>query len=134
MTDWQTVQRKTKPRIQGGSKERRVREQSRSSSRWTGPRRLDVSPNDKGSDVVRRIPSNVGCISRDVYVTCEGRVLRRSDELKSCKEAQCREQDARRRTAQRQEEQSGEEGNASSKRLEQRKGPAIQECDKDAVI
>ena len=59
------MQRKTKPRIQGGSKERRVREQSRSSSRWTGPRRLDVSPNDKGSDVVRRIPSNVGCISRD---------------------------------------------------------------------
>ena len=39
---------------------------------------LDVSPNDKVSDVVRPIPSNVCSNSR-----CEGRVPGRSDELKS---------------------------------------------------
>ena len=35
---------------------------------------LDVSLNDKVSDVVRRIPSNVCDRKCDVYVTCAGRV------------------------------------------------------------
>ena len=44
---------------------------------------IKVSPNDKVSDVVRRIPSSACSSRHDVYVTCEGRVLRRSDELKN---------------------------------------------------
>ena len=44
---------------------------------------MDVSLSDKVDDVVRRIPSSVCCSRHDVYVTCEGRVLRRSDELKN---------------------------------------------------
>ena len=48
---------------------------------------LEMSPNDKVGDVVRRILrrilSRVRCESRDVYVTSGGRVLRRSEELRS---------------------------------------------------
>ena len=44
----------------------------------------EMSPNDKVVDVVRRIRCSVRCESRDVYVTSGGRVLRRSEELRSC--------------------------------------------------
>ena len=40
---------------------------------------MEVALNDKVSDMMRRIPSG-----GDVYVTSGGRVLRRSDELRSC--------------------------------------------------
>ena len=40
---------------------------------------LDVSPDDKVDDVVRQIQSE-----EDVYVTLHGRVLKRSEKLKSC--------------------------------------------------
>ena len=43
-----------------------------------------VAPNDKMSDVVRRIPSSAGYGKRDVHVTFEGRVLKKSDEVKAC--------------------------------------------------
>ena len=42
---------------------------------------MDVSSNDKISDVVRR---RVGYGKQDVFATCEGRILRKDDELKSC--------------------------------------------------
>ena len=38
---------------------------------------------DKLSDVVKRIPMSACCNKSDVYVMCEGRVLRKEDELKS---------------------------------------------------
>ena len=40
---------------------------------------MEVAPNDKVSDMMKRIPSG-----GDVYVTSRGRVLRRSDQLRSC--------------------------------------------------
>ena len=40
---------------------------------------MDVAQKDKFSDMMKRIPSGGG-----MYVTSEGRVLRRSDELRSC--------------------------------------------------
>ena len=43
-----------------------------------------AAPNDKMSDVVRRIPSSVAYGKRDVHVTFEGRVLKKSDEVKAC--------------------------------------------------
>ena len=42
---------------------------------------MDVEPIDKIGDIVRR---SVGGGRQDVYATCEGTVLRRDDELKSC--------------------------------------------------
>ena len=45
-------------------------------SRWR------VSLSDKAGDVVKRIPSSVCDSKRCVYMTCEGRVIRRGDELK----------------------------------------------------
>ena len=38
---------------------------------------------DNVSDIERRIPNSACCIKLDVEVTCEERVIRRSDELKS---------------------------------------------------
>ena len=43
-----------------------------------------MSPNDKVGDVVKRIPGSVRCERRGVHVTSGGRVLRRSEELRSC--------------------------------------------------
>ena len=42
---------------------------------------MDVAPNDKVSDVMRRIACDNDC---DMYVTCDGKVLKNDDELKSC--------------------------------------------------
>ena len=44
---------------------------------------LKVSPSDKVDEVVRRIRNNAKSSKIDVYMTCEGRVLRWSDELRS---------------------------------------------------
>ena len=41
----------------------------------------DVEPIDKIGDIARR---SVGGGKQDVYATCEGTVLRKDDELKSC--------------------------------------------------
>ena len=41
---------------------------------------LDVSLSDEVGDIVERIP-NSACSKRDVYVICERRVIRRSDDL-----------------------------------------------------
>ena len=77
MTDWVTVQRKTRSKsgktVQiivkvGGSK----------------TCQMDVSLRDKVGDTARRVPSSACCSQRDVYLTCDGRVLRRSEELTSC--------------------------------------------------
>ena len=57
-------------------------EHSRSSSRWTIPRRsMDVDPIDKIDDIVRR---SVGCGKQCVHASSEGRMQRKSDGLKSC--------------------------------------------------
>ena len=44
---------------------------------------LDVSMRDKVSDIVRRILNSAGSSRQDVYMTCEGRVLRWNDETRS---------------------------------------------------
>ena len=44
---------------------------------------LDVSMRDKVSDIVRRIPNSAGSSRQDVFMTCEGRVLRCNDEMRS---------------------------------------------------
>ena len=44
---------------------------------------LMVSPSDKVDDVMRRILNNAKSTKSDVYMTCEGRVIRWSDELRS---------------------------------------------------
>ena len=57
-------------------------EHSRYSSRWTIPRQsMDVDPIDKIDDIVRR---SVGCGKQCVHAICEGRMLRKNDEMKSC--------------------------------------------------
>ena len=44
----------------------------------------EVSPSDKVSDVAKRIPNSARGNNRDTSVTSGGRVLRRSEELRSC--------------------------------------------------
>ena len=44
---------------------------------------LDVSMTDKLSDIVRRIPNNACSSRQDENMTCEGRVLRWNDEMRS---------------------------------------------------
>ena len=51
---------------------------------WVQAFPLDVSLSDEVSDVLRRIPNSACCSTHDVHVSCEGRVIRRSAELKSC--------------------------------------------------
>ena len=57
----------------------------RSSSRCTGRKTflLMVSPSDKVDDVMKRIRNNEMSSRSDVYMTCEGRVLRWIGELRS---------------------------------------------------
>ena len=45
---------------------------------------LEVSLSDKVGDVVKRILSSACDSKHDVYMTCEGRAIRRGDELKGC--------------------------------------------------
>ena len=45
---------------------------------------IEVSPNDKVSDIVKRISISTRGNHRDTYVTSGRRVLRRSKELRSC--------------------------------------------------
>ena len=45
---------------------------------------MDVSLSDKVGDIARRIPNSAGCSQRDVYVTSEGRLLKGSEDLRSC--------------------------------------------------
>ena len=80
-------------------------------SRWTGRKRsqLMVSPSDKVDDVMRQILNNEKKSSKsDVYLTCEGRVLGRSEDLRSSgwMRSANHEHDARWRKTQKQEEQS----------------------------
>ena len=44
---------------------------------------LIVSPSDKVDEVMRRTQNNVKYSKSDVHMTCEGRVIRRGDELRS---------------------------------------------------
>ena len=45
---------------------------------------LEVSLSDKVDDIVKRILNSMGWNRCDVYVTCERKVLRRNEELRSC--------------------------------------------------
>ena len=75
--DWVTARRETQPRTQGHMVQIFVKVYGFKDFL------MDVSLTDKVSDTVRRIP-NSDCKSRlDMYVTCKGRVLRWSDELRS---------------------------------------------------
>ena len=42
-------------------------------------------PSDKVGDIVKRILSSACCNKGDVYMTCDRRMLKGSDELKSCR-------------------------------------------------
>ena len=45
---------------------------------------IDTAPNDQVSDILRKIPNGTCHDKRDVHVTFERGVLRRSDEVKPC--------------------------------------------------
>ena len=103
---------------------------------------LDVSPDDKVDDVIKQIQSE-----EDVYVTLHGRVLKRSEKLKSCEVTDgCMIQVTSRMRGggKHKDKKSKAEKKqaANGKTLEQKfvdevrgdKVPAIRECDKDAKI
>ena len=105
---------------------------------------VDVASNKKVSDVVRR---SVGCGRQDVYATCEARMLRKDDELKSCgvRDGSTVQIVKRTRGGGKLKDKKGQKERkqaASTKRREQKyaegaksdKGRAIQECDRDPVI
>ena len=108
---------------------------------------MEVSPKDRVHDAVEKILNTASGCDHDVYVTSDGRVLRTSEELGSCGvrvgsmvqiasmlRGGGRQKDKKSQTEKRQA--------ANTKRLDQKcvegaksdKGPAIQECDKEAVI
>ena len=126
VTDWLDVKQRSPRKVargkQGGG-------QSRSWSRWTGPRHFRW--------MFHQATKSVTDSKRDVYVTYEGRALRRSDELRGQVTSRMRgggkHKDKRNKAEKKQA--------ASPKRLQQTcaeepndKGPAIRECHKDAVI
>ena len=103
---------------------------------------LDVSPDDKVEEVTRHIQSE-----EDVYVTLHGRVLKRSEKLKSCEVTDgCMFQVTSRMRGggKHKDKKSKAEKKqaASGKTLEQKfveevrsdKVPAIRGCDKDATV
>ena len=51
---------------------------------WSKVFPQELSLSDKVGDVLKRIPSRAHDCKRDVYMTCEGRVIRRSDDLENC--------------------------------------------------
>ena len=91
-TDWVTVKRRTKQWRQRGRGEASVKSDARRFRtiqifvKVDGCKvfPLEVSLSDEVGDVVKRIPSSTCDSKRGVYMTCEGRVIRRSDDLKNC--------------------------------------------------
>ena len=45
---------------------------------------MELALSDKMNDIVKRIPTSACCNKCDVLVTCEGKVLERNEELRSC--------------------------------------------------
>ena len=85
--NWVEVKRKAKQRTAPG----RCEEEARTSWRTVqvfvkvdGCKLIttEVELKDKVSDSVKRIPNSASCSKIDVYAMCQGRVLRRSDELR----------------------------------------------------
>ena len=91
-TGWVTVKGRTKQRRQQGRDEANEKSDGRTFRtiqnfvKVDGSKvfPLEVSLSDKVGDVVKRIPSSACDSKCDVCMTCEGRVIRRSDDLKNC--------------------------------------------------
>ena len=88
--DWVTARRKTQPRTQEPRQEEEVKKNRQMVVIFVNVHGLkeflmDVSLSDKVSDFVRRILHSASYSRQDTYVTCVGRVLRWSDELKSAR-------------------------------------------------
>ena len=79
VTGWVGVPRRTRKRVAQGHQDEGGKSCKKVQIfvKMDGSRTIavDVAPNDKVSDMMKRIPS-----CRDMYVTSGGRVLRRSDE------------------------------------------------------
>ena len=45
---------------------------------------MEMALSDKVNDIVERTPTSAWCNKCDVHVTCEGKVLKRNEELRSC--------------------------------------------------
>ena len=116
---------------------------------------MDVSLSDKFGDITKRIPNKACCSRRDVCVTVGGRVLRSSEELRSCgvRDGSTVQVMSRLlgggRHKDKKSRQTEKTQSASSRRSDplpapqqvkdtegprSGKGPVIQECVKDAVI
>ena len=110
---------------------------------------MEVSPKDK----VQKILNTTSGSDQDVYVSCDGRVLRGSEELGSCgvrdgtavqvvsrlrgggRHRDKKSQKERKQAASPKRQQEGKcEEEQKGKAEKNNKGPAIQERDKDAVI
>ena len=103
----------------------------------------EVSPEDK----VQEILNTVGGSDQDVYVTCEGRMLRKDEQLKSCgvRDGGTIQVTSRMRGGgkHRDKKSKAEKKQAASAKTTEQKftdeengdrGSAIRECDKDATI
>ena len=102
----------------------------------------EVSPEDK----VQEILNSVGGSEQDVYVTCEGKMLRKDEQLKSCgvRDGSTIQVTSRVRGGGKHKDKKSkaEKQAASAKTPEQKftdeeegdRGPATQECDRDAAI
>ena len=87
LMNWVEVKRKVKRRTAPGRCEEEARTSWRTVQVFVKVDRcklitMDVELKDKVSDSVKRIPNSASCSKIDVYATWQGRVLRRSDELR----------------------------------------------------
>ena len=100
---------------------------------------MEACPKDKVHDVAKKILGTGSESDQDVYVTIGGRVLKGSEELGSCgvrdgSTVQVVREAARWRKTQGQEIQTEKPEQKCAGEAKSNKGPAIRECDKDAVI
>ena len=87
--DWVELKRRTKRRPAQGRHEEEGRENRRTVQTLVKVRGfmafpLEVPLRDNVRAIAKRIPNSACRSKRDVYATCEGRVVRRSDGKKSC--------------------------------------------------
>ena len=103
----------------------------------------EVSPEDKVQDILNTVSGS----EQDVYVTCEGKMLRKDEQLKSCgvRDGSTIQVTSRVRGGGKHQDKKGKAEKkqaASAKTPEQKftdeeegdRGPVTQECDRDAAI
>ena len=143
--DWVEVKRRIKRRTAQGRREEEGKKNRKTVQMLVNVEGskafpLEVSLTVMVSDVVRRTPSSARCSKRDVYLTSWRRVLRRSEDLRSCgvSDGSAVQVTSRMRSGGTHKDNKSKADKKRVASLEKQpqsdKGPAIQERDKRKVL